>query len=291
MLPILKHCKQQDEKLNKYHLKSKNSNDDDDDEDDNSNDRDSSVSTNTHSTATISNHQQQQQSQKSYLKWSTNLDYLLFDELGRKLFLEYLKETQNDYLLMLYMIFQCLSQCDKDEQIKKMLKSTYNLYFKLNQNTETSLKQKLIKLIHNEQLINDLYKALESKQYDEKLFQSIIHELKECLEKTFYIKFLKSQFYLNCMKFIEKNEVYLFGGNHHQQSQEQLTLDEQFKFIIDSIKHHQDAGTTSITTNNCDKSDKHHSNAFIIPNVPFQQHDKPKSKSKSKLNDSITSKK
>ena len=118
--------------------------------------------------------------QQAYLKWSQNLDHLLADELGRKLFSEYLKETQNESLLMLYMIFQCLPQCDKEEQIKTMLKCTYNAYFK---NNKSSMKKKLIKFLSNEHLIESLCKSLENKSYDEVLIRNVTQELKVCLEE------------------------------------------------------------------------------------------------------------
>ena len=200
----------------------------------------------------------QQQQQQSYIKWSQNLDYLLADELGRKLFSEYLKETQNESLLMLYMIFQCLPQCDKEEQIKTMLKCTYNAYFK---NSKSATKKKLIKLLANETLIESLCKSLEQKSYDEVLIRNMTQELKVCLEKSFYFKFIKSIFYATLVDTIQSNQMHIFYNG--------LTIDEQFKFIIDSV-----GVKTSVESNN-----------FIKPNQPS------KSKSAVKLNESSISKK
>ena len=209
---------------------------------------------------------QQQQQQQAYLKWSQNLDYLLADELGRKLFSEYLKETQNESLLMLYMIFQCLPQCDKEEQIKTMLKCTYNAYFK---NSKSSTKKKLIKLLSNEVLIESLCRSLEQKSYDEVLIRNVTQELKVCLEKSFYFKFIKSNFYMSLIDVIISNETTIFCNN--------LNLDEQFKYIMDVSKSN---------------SNRHQN--FIKPNLPEPSHQSSQMKSKSKsklLNDSTTSKK
>jgi hypothetical protein len=200
--------------------------------------------------------------QQAYLNWSQNLDYLVADELGRRLFIEYLKETENESLFNIYIIFLCLPQSEKEDQIKQMLKCTYNSYFK---NGKSPIKKKLIKFLSNESLIESLCKSLEQKSYDELLIKNVTQELKKSLEKSFYSKFIRSTFYMNLIDCIRMNETSIFYNN--------LTLDEQVKFIIDMVSIYGKS-----------------SNSFIKPTQPDQQQ-QSKSKSKSKLNESSTSKK
>ncbi len=131
------------------------------------------------------------------------------------------------------------------------------------------MKKKLIKFLSNEHLIESLCKSLENKMYDEVLIRNVTQELKVCLEKCFYFKFIKSGFYESLIDVMRKNEVCIFSNG--------LNLDEQFKYVIDLIggKVKQD---------------------FIKPNIPIeekvqQQQQQQKSKSKSRLNESSTSKK
>ena len=196
--------------------------------------------------------------QQAYLNWSLNLDNLVADELGRRLFIEYLKETENESLFNIYIIFLCLPQSEKEDQIKQMLKCTYNSYFK---NGKSPIKKKLIKFLSNESLIENLCKSLEQKSYDELLIKNVTQELKKSLEKTFYSKFIRSTFFHSLIDIIRINETTIFLNN--------LTLDEQVKFIIDYGK-----------SKGLER--------FLKPNIPDQQQQQQqqgtiKSKSKSKL--------
>jgi hypothetical protein len=147
---------------------------------------------------------------------SHSLDELIKDELGRKLFQDYIRATHtatgqaqelND-VLMLYMILQCLPQCNKEEQLQTMLKCTYNAYFRD--------KTKLASLSAKSELIrNRLPKLLERLEYDFDLYESAKTELKHHLEAAVYESFLSSHLYKTSLMVVKKSKSrdadYLFG--------------------------------------------------------------------------------
>jgi hypothetical protein len=183
---------------------------------------------------------QQQPSQPQ--RWSNNLDELIKDELGRKLFQEYIRATQstngkaqelND-ILMLYMILQCLPQCNKEEQLNTMLKCTYNAYFK-NKTKLSSLSAK------SEIIRSKLPRLLEQLKYDFDLYENAKNELKEHLESTVYESFLSSPLYKTSIvlakKSKSKDSEYLFGcimaqSGQQQQQQQQLQKTDKSAFLM-----------------------------------------------------------
>lgn len=135
-------------------------------------------------------------------KWSNNIDDLINDEYGRKLFSYYLKDKyNNDHVLMLYMIFECLLQCINQEQLTKILKITYNTYFKPILINNQQQNNNLIKLIlnDNETFFINLCVCLEKTQFDKQLINNAKLKLKNFLNLQCYNDFLNSSFYMKCV--------------------------------------------------------------------------------------------
>jgi hypothetical protein len=153
-----------------------------------------------------------------YSKWSNCLDDLINDEIGRKLFSYFLKTTfSNDHCLMLYMIFKCLPECTNEDQLKKMLKCTYNTYFKSS--------NQLLSMILNDSYANLCFK-LENKEFDLDLILEAKKSIKKFLENKCYNEFLKSNIYVKCIKLLQNdNFLNIFSSFNN--------LDEQVNLLID----------------------------------------------------------
>ena len=231
------------------------------------------------------NHQQQQQQQTplpsqqqpSYLRWSLNIDELVNDDLGRRIFSEYLKQSHNDNLYTLYMALKCfLAQSSEDEEkLKRVFEATYNSCYK---NREIKLQNELIQ--------KRLSQALEQKKYDYDLFDKCELILKEHLNNEFYLKFLQSDIYKRALQLLNSQNSQL---SIDLNDSNKVVDEQQYKIIIDFIFNES-------------QSDKA---KFIIPNIPTTnqtinlnvnkqpqlQAKQTKSKSKTKLNESSVSKK
>jgi hypothetical protein len=145
-----------------------------------------------------------------------SLDELIKDELGRKLFQEHIKATQttngraqelND-ALMLYMILECLPQCNKPEQMQTMLRCTFNAYFR-NRHKLPSLAAK------SELIRSQLPAMLEQLNYDFDLYERAKEELREHLLSSVYESFRSSQLFKTSAKIMQtfrsKDSDYLFA--------------------------------------------------------------------------------
>ena len=117
-----------------------------------------------------------------------DLDTVIQNDNGRKLFTMYLKEFNNscDNLLTLYLIcccFQNHQRIEDRQRIKQILEKTYNACFIKNELTHLSsdLKQKL----------GD---SLQRKTYNESIFNAVKSELKMLLETEYFPQFLESNF-------------------------------------------------------------------------------------------------
>lgn len=120
---------------------------------------------------------------------SLDLDTVIQNDQGRKLFSMYLKELNNscDNLLTLYLIcccFQNHQRIEDRQRIKQILEKTYNACFIKNELTHlsTDLKQKL-------------GESLQRKTYNESIFNAVKSELKMLLETEYFPQFLHSTFF------------------------------------------------------------------------------------------------
>jgi hypothetical protein len=153
------------------------------------------------------------------LKWSHSLDDLINDELGRKLFSYYLKKFfESDQILMLYTIFKCLPECDNNDRRKKMLKCTFNSYFK----SSNPLLLEVLK-----EFYDILHFKLENKQYDFNLISEARKKLKIFLEIKCYSQFLKSKIYVKSINLLQNKQFLMKFLNLNN-------ADEQVKLIIDT---------------------------------------------------------
>ncbi|CAF0743708.1 unnamed protein product [Brachionus calyciflorus] len=121
-----------------------------------------------------------------------DLDTLLQNDSGRKLFALFLKEFNNssDNLLTLYLICSCFQnqRIDDRHRIKQILEKTYQACFVKNQlpYLNPELKQKLCD-------------SLKKNTYNESIFNAVKKELKNILENEYFPLFLNSKIYLENM--------------------------------------------------------------------------------------------
>lgn len=119
-----------------------------------------------------------------------DLDALLQNDSGRKLFALFLKEFNNssDNLLTLYLICSCFhnQRVDDRHRIKQILEKTYQACF---------VKNQLPYL--NEELKQKLCDSLKKSTYNETIFRAVKNEIKKILEKEYYPLFLNSRIYLD----------------------------------------------------------------------------------------------
>ena len=120
---------------------------------------------------------------------SLDLDTLLQNDHGRKLFALYLKDLNNssDNILTLYLIcccFQNNQRIEDRQRIKQILEKTYNACFIKNQLPQLNfdLKQKLCE-------------SLQKTTYNETIFNAVKKELKSILDSDYYPKFLASSIF------------------------------------------------------------------------------------------------
>lgn len=128
----------------------------------------------------------------NYKEMSQNndLDTLLQNDSGRKLFALFLKEFNNssDNLLTLYLICSCFhsQRVDDRHRIKQILEKTYQACF---------VKNQLPYL--NEELKQKLCDSLKKSTYNESIFRAVKNEIKKILENEYFPLFLKSRIYLD----------------------------------------------------------------------------------------------
>jgi hypothetical protein len=116
-----------------------------------------------------------------------DLDTLLQNDHGRKLFAVFLKDLNNssDNILTLYLIcccFQNNQRLEDRQRIKQILEKTYNACFIKNQLPQLNcdLKQKLCE-------------SLQKTTYNETIFNAVKKELKCMLDSDYYPKFMASK--------------------------------------------------------------------------------------------------
>ena len=119
---------------------------------------------------------------------------------------------------MLYTLFKCLPECNNNDQRKKMLKCTYNSYFKCS----NPLLIEILKELHD-----ILRFKLEKKQYDFNLILEAQKRLKIFLELKCYSQFLKSKIYVKSINLLKINQflLKLFNLNN---------IDEQVQLLVDT---------------------------------------------------------
>jgi hypothetical protein len=123
---------------------------------------------------------------------TTDLDTLLKNDTGRKLFVQFLKEKRDssDNLLTLYMICICLqnqgsgSSSSEAARIRDILEKTYNACF---------VKGELPYM--NEKLKERLQDTLLKRVYNERVFTDVREYIKHILDDTLYPQFLNSTLY------------------------------------------------------------------------------------------------
>ncbi|RNA20493.1 axin, partial [Brachionus plicatilis] len=117
-----------------------------------------------------------------------DLDSLLQNDSGRKLFALFLKDFNNssDNLLTLYLICSCFhnQRVDDRHRIKQILEKTYQACF---------VKNQLPYL--NEELKQKLCDSLKKSTYNETIFKAVKNEIKKILENEYFPLFLKSKIY------------------------------------------------------------------------------------------------
>lgn len=125
-----------------------------------------------------------------------DLDTVVQNDTGRKLFTQHLKEFNNscDKLVTLYLIcccFQNQKRLDDRQRIKQILEKTYNVCCIRNELTHLSpdLKQKL-------------GESLQRKTYNESIFNAVKSELKTLLETNYFPQFLESHYYTENAEFL-----------------------------------------------------------------------------------------
>ena len=118
-----------------------------------------------------------------------DLDTLLQNDNGRKVFALFLKDLNNssDNILTLYLIcccFQNNQRIEDRQRIKQILEKTYNACF---------IKNQLPQL--NAELKQKLCESLQKTTYNETIFNAVKKELKCMLESDYYPKFLNSKIF------------------------------------------------------------------------------------------------
>lgn len=156
-----------------------------------------------------------------------DLDLLLQNDNGRKLFGQFLKEFKNssDNLLTLYLIcccFQNHKRLDDRHRIKQILEKTYHSCFIKNQLPHLSADLK-----------NKLSESLKKATYNESIFNAVKLELKNILEHEYFPKFLKS-------KLFNQSEFNLFYDEAQEENEQLLRLKKNLsnkKLCDDNISY------------------------------------------------------
>lgn len=185
---------------------------------------------------------------------SIDLDTILQNDHGRKLFSMYLKEFNNscDSLLTLYLIcccFQNHQRIEDRQRIKQILEKTYNACFIKNELTYLSadLKQKL-------------GESLQKKTYNESIFNAVKSELKDLLETEYFPQFLDSPIYKDNVQTLLGKQQNLLPGHDEIESSEKLSD----RHSTSLLSLNEDTKSLKKSTN------KGSSNLFVMPNAPKQ---------------------
>ena len=186
-----------------------------------------------------------------------DLDILLGNELGRKLFQLFLKELNNsvDTLLTIYLIcssFQTRRREDR-EQNKRILEKTYTNCFVNNR----------VPFLNHE-LKQKLADTLQKATYNEAIFIAAKTEIKEILEFEYLPKFMQTKHYQEYLLHLAKSQ------QQHSTSSLKVSSD---KSSIDQFNQEQMKQSS-----------------FVIPNVPSQQKQLKHSKSQSQATTTATTK-
>lgn len=239
---MTKQQQQQIQLINQIKTKQSSSSNKQVNKDTNSPTESSSTSSSTNSTSLFS----------SYKRWSTSLDDLINDELGRKLFTEYLKEHHCDNILQFLTLVKCRETCKSDDDIKSLLNLAYTNFF----------LKKPIKVL-SDGLRDKLSIALEQHRYDISLFDKAYKELNDCLISDYYPKFLQSKLYLNALKVFD-NQVYM------QNLLDLNEIDDQFKLLLKYINSFDSIikSSSSTSSNSKRSTSAGKINRFVIPSIP-----------------------
>ena len=186
---------------------------------------------------------------------TVDLDTLLQNDHGRKLFAIFLKEMNNssDNILTLYLIcccFQNNQRIEDRQRLKQILEKTYNACFIKNQLPQLNcdLKQKLCE-------------SLQKTTYNEAIFNAVKKELKTILDSDYYPKFLSSKVY-------QENKSHVLNAIHVNKSARTNQLDDILVEQNRSEKSSKNATSTSLSTK---KETKSSSNFFAMPSIPLMK--------------------
>jgi len=178
-----------------------------------------------------------------------DLDTVIQNDNGRKLFTMYLKEFNNscDNLLTLYLIcccFQNHQRIEDRQRIKQILEKTYNACFIKNELTHLSsdLKQKL----------GD---SLQRKTYNESIFNAVKSELKMLLETEYFPQFLESNF-------LKENSALVSSL---------LNPSTAKSGGLSALKIESNSKSTLLMNEDTKSLGKGSSNFFAMPNIPKQK--------------------
>jgi hypothetical protein len=216
-----------------------------------------------------------------------DLDTLIQNDTGRKLFSLYLKELNNscDNLLTLYLIcccFQNHQRIEDRQRIKQILEKTYNACFIKNELTHLSsdLKQKL----------GD---SLQRKTYNESIFNAVKSELKMLLDTQYFPQFLQSNFFNDNLALMRT----LIASKHQQVNVTSNTIASSNKphENVDLINENSEQSVETIANKPTNKQQKASnkssgsSSFFAMPNVPKQQKNQSQSNTQMTSNTNSTS--
>ena len=185
---------------------------------------------------------------------TVDLDTLLQNDHGRKLFAIFLKEMNNssDNILTLYLIcccFQNNQRIEDRQRLKQILEKTYNACFIKNQLPQLNcdLKQKLCE-------------SLQKTTYNEAIFNAVKKELKTILDSDYYPKFLSSKVY-------QENKSHVLNAIHVNKSARTNQLDDILVEQNRSEKSSKNVASSSSTK----KEAKSSSNFFAMPSIPLMK--------------------